>query len=593
VLDALLARHLILQAGRIAIALFLFLILAALGAALLRRFRVALDEPAERLLLQIATGFAAYQCIVRWLAELQVVQRAGIFAIVLLLGLAGTREWRTLRDDMRALRWPRGWPAFAILLLVIAPLVMALAPAVSRDALIYHLRFPEMTLRAGAWAYDLATGSSFYPAAIGTLYLPALAADAQGVAAQLVHYGFFLLSIAAVAAISRRLGAPTGSHAAILFAAVPAAGIVAGWAWADAPLLFALATSALALLAGAPALAIVLLALAASVKYTALLAGAPLFVAAIIALVRTRDARRLFAGVVLGILVLSPWYATNAWRTGNPLYPLGATTQPTTEMVATWSSDSDAHASWARVWTGYFFRPQTLDEDIGGPLFLAVGIAGLALAFTRGGKLRIAALIAAAMWLPFLPLTAAMRLLLPAVMATLVVAGAALEQLEQKRLVAAIFIAFAIRGGIVTASHNANFFNPLPAAAGIESEAAYIRRNFAPAPLFERADAELPPNARVLAINEVRLFRFPRSVTASRVLDAPLLRRYTAGANDLATVVQRLHADHITHLLAATRPVERGVGIPLTPQEEKLTRSLIHNSRMIDREGDIALFELP
>jgi hypothetical protein len=523
------------------------------------------------------------------------VRRSGIFVIVLLLALAGAREWRALRDDVRALRWPRGWPAFAILLLVIAPLVMALAPAVSRDALIYHLRFPEMTLRAGAWAYDLATGTSFYPAAIGTLYLPALAADAQGVASQLVHYGFFLFSIAAVAAISRRLGADageqTGTCAAILFAAVPAAGIVAGWAWADAPLLFALATSALALLAGAPALAIVLLALAASIKYTALLAGAPLFLASVVALARTRDARRLFAGIVLGILVLSPWYATNAWRTGNPLYPLGATTQPTTEMVATWSSDADA--SWARVWTGYFFRPQTLDEDIGGPLFLAVGIAGLALAFTRGGKLRIAALIAAAMWLPFLPLTAAMRLLLPAVMATLVVAGAALEQLEQKRLAAAIVIAFAIRGGIVTASHNANFFNPLPAAAGIESEAAYIRRNFAPAPLFERADAELPPNARVLAINEVRLFRFPRSVTASRVLDAPLLRRYTGGANDLATVVQRLHADHITHLLAATHPVERGTGIPLTPQEEKLTRSLIHDSRMIDREGDIALFELP
>jgi hypothetical protein len=590
-LDVLLVRHLLLQAGRIGFALFLFALLAAIGAKVLRRLRIADLAPAERLVLEIAIGFAVWQCVVRWLAELPIAGPAGIFGIVLVLALACASEWRALRDDLRALERPSwNWTSIAILLLVLAPFVMALAPAVSRDALIYHLRFPQETLRAGTWAHDPANSSSFYPAAMGTLYLPALAVDAQGVVAQLLHYGFFLLSLAAVAAIARRLGAATGGLAALLVAAVPAAGIVAGWAWADAPLLFALATSALALLAGAPALAIVLLALAASVKYSALLAGFLLFATAVVALLRARRFRALFAALVLGVLALSPWLVTNALRTGYPLYPLGAPI-PAARMVATWSGESKA--SWAAVWRDYFLRPQTLDEDVGGVLFLGVAAVGLALAFARRDRMHLAAAIAAGTWLLFLPLTAAMRLLLPAVAATLVVAGAAIEQLERKRLALILVIAFVLRNGIVVAAHDAHFLNPFPTTAGIESEEAYVRRNFSPAALYERADQKLPPNARVLAINEVRLFRFPRPVTGSRVLDPPILHLYLAGANDVPTVVQRLRAYGITHILAGVRPVERGTGVALPPDEERLARLVIRSSRMLDREGDVALFELP
>ncbi|HKR62659.1 MAG TPA: hypothetical protein VJZ00_02915, partial [Thermoanaerobaculia bacterium] len=439
---------------------------------------------------------------------------------------------------------------------------------------IYHLRFPEMTLNAGRWAYDLANSSSFYPAAMGTLYLPALAIDAQGVVAQLVHYGFFLLTLVAASAIARRLGAATGDYAAILCAALPAAAIVAGWAWADMGLAFALATSALALLAGVPGLAIVLLALSASMKYTALIAGLPLFLLAV---------RKSPRAVLLGVLVLSPWYATNALRTGNPIYPIGEATHPAAEMVATWSGESRLD-----VWTNYFARPQTLDEDVGGLLFLVVAVTGLALA-----RKQRATFVVLAMWVLYLPLTAAMRLLLPAVLATLIVAGAALEQFERKHVAIALVAAFALRGALVAIAHNARFFNPLPAAVGIEDERAYVERNFAPARLFARADTLLPRDARLLAINEVRLFRFPRPVTASRVLDPPLLRRYTSGARDVAEVVRRLRADGITHLLAAARPVERGTGIALTADEDRLTRALLHESRMLHRDGAVALFELP
>jgi hypothetical protein len=593
VLDTLLGRHFLMQGIRVAVALFLLLLLVALGAAILRRCRVAITDRTERTILNAAVGFAAYQLIVRWLAELPIVSPLGIGAIVLVLTAAGATGWKSLREDIREVTFPRdGW-SISILVLLITPLTMALAPAVSLDAMVYHLRFPEMTLRLGTWAYDPASSMSFNPAAAGTLYLPALAVDPSGVTAQLVHFGFFVLSIVTAAAIARRLGAATGKPAALLVASLPVAAIVAGWAWADMAYVFALAASALAMLAAAPVLALVLLGLAVSIKYTALIAGFPLFIAVVVMFVRARSFRRLLLGIAAGALVVSPWFVTNFFRTGNPIYPLASQEHPAVTVNATWNRDPQQ--SWLDVWSGYFLRPQTLDEDAGGVLFLSIAAAGFFIALARPGnpRLRAAGAMALALWMVHLPLTAAMRLLLPALVATLVMAGAAFEQIERRRLTTIVVAVFAVRGGIVAAAHNAHFLNPFPAAAGIESETSYVHRNFPPAALFERARAKLPPNTRVLAITEVRLFRFPRPVSASRVIDPPLIRRYVAGAMTPRVVIDRLRSDGFTHLLIATRPVEHRAGIRLTAAEAQLVTATLRTCKVIDREGTVMLLELP
>ncbi|HEX8617512.1 MAG TPA: hypothetical protein VF911_07995, partial [Thermoanaerobaculia bacterium] len=481
-LDASLLSHLAVQCGRIAFAAALFLLMDALGARLLAK--VAVPDASERLLLRVAAGFAVLQFVLRWAGELALLTPSGTLLIVAALALAAFagRGRETLRE-LAAMRLPLEWRTVAILLLLLAPLAMALAPAVSKDALIYHLRFPELTLRAGAWGVDPANSASFYPSATSTLYVAALAVDASGVTAQLVHFGFFLLCLVAAAAIARRLGARTGFDAALLLAALPSAAIVAGWSWSDLSLLFALAAAVLATCNAAPALALTCLGLAAAVKYNALVAAIPIGVALLVTIVRTRAWRQLATGTLLALAVMSPWYVTNALRTGNPIYPLASQAHRATEVISAWSRD--AGASWWTVWSGYFLRPQTLDEDVGGVLLLVLVAVALR-------SRRAAALLVVAMWAMFLPFTAAMRLLLPAVAATIVVAGAVLESFERRAVAIALVAAFTIRGGIVAAAHNAHFMNPFPAAAGIEDERAYVARNFAPAPLFERA-ASLPP----------------------------------------------------------------------------------------------------
>lgn len=579
-LDSLLLSHLLLQAGRIAAAAFLFFTMYAVGAAVLR-FEIA--DPTERLLLRIATGFAVYQFVIRWLGELPVLTRAGVWIITIALAAIAAFVAKTeLRTGRIAC------PPLALLLLL-APLAMALAPAVSQDALIYHLRFPELTLQHGQWAYDPASSASYYPSATGTLYVAALALDPQGIIAQLVHFGCFVLAMLAAGAIARRLGATTGSWAALLFAAVPCAGIVAGWAWADLSLLFAIGAAVLAAFGGAFTLALALLGLAASIKYTALLACVPIAIVIVIAALRARRAKALLAGIVLALLVVSPWYVTNAIRTGNPVYPLAAS-QNTESVVTSWSRDDTR--SWAGVWRGYFFAPQTLDEDIGGAMFLIIAITGLTIAFTNK-RTRVAAAAAAAMWIIFLPLTTPMRLLLPAVAATLVVCGAALEQWTGARhaIAFAVYL-FALRGGLIVAAHNAHFFNPLPAAVGIENEKHYVTRNFPPAAIYERVD-RLGRDARFVAINEVRLFRFPRPVSASRVVDPPLLARYIEGARSADEIVARFRRDRVTHLLLGTKPVERGPRPKFSPAAETLFNEVIRRSRVVARQGSTIVLELP
>jgi hypothetical protein len=338
------------------------------------------------------------------------------------------------------------------------------------------------------------------------------------------------------------------------------------------------------------------LGLAASTKYIALLAGAPIAAAVVVLAFRAKAFRKLTGGIVLATLVSSPWYVTNFVRTGDPVYPLGSSLfggrQYSLEKVATWSRQPGD--SWIDVWRDYFLAPQTLDADPGGILFLLILLLGAATAFRRGSprSLKLGALMMLALWLPFLPLTTAIRYLTPAIGGAMILAGAAIEQ-TTSRWTTALVALFALRGGMVTAAHNAHFRNALPAAVGIEPEEAYIRRNFPPASLYERAARELPAGARVLAINETRLFRFPRPVTVSRVYDPPLLERYVSGAPNVAEVVRRLRRDGITHLLVTPKPVERGGGPQLDAHETQLVTALARASKIVDREGDLYLLKLP
>jgi 4-amino-4-deoxy-L-arabinose transferase-like glycosyltransferase len=603
--DRLVLAHVALQIVRVAFAVAVFAALRVLGHGCSRRLLTAPLDPLARALIEIAVGFAAYATLVR-LAAAAGLASGGLVLVLLLVPLAfAARTPALLRVDGENAAGGGSKPLrLAVLGLALLPLPMALAPAVSLDALTYQLRMPEVALRTGSWALDPLDSVTFFPAATQCLYMPTLAFDRSGVTAQLVHYGFFLLTLLALKALADRLDRTASSWwSSLLFAAIPAAGVVAGWSWSDMPLCFALVTAGLALTYGEGVAAIVAIALAAAIKYSGLLLGIPLLVALVVADREPARFRRWSLGAALGLVVLLPWYGANLLATGNPVYPLlpsvfhGART--TEGNLLHWAGGGRAQGLGG--WWQYAAAPSTLDGDIGGLGTCALLAISLLHGLRRRG-LRSASVVVFAGVLALAPFEPSPRILLPVLAGACAVAAVSLSDWEgaaRRRWPKAIAGVLVARGAILVAAHNAFFFDPLPAAVGIESGSAYVARNFPPFRLYERA-AALPEDAIVLAVGESRMFGFPRPTLNSAITDLPAAQPFLANAANADEPLRRLRARGVTHLLVDVEWLSRPGSKPsataslrLTADEERRLREVLSVSKPVDREGPLALFALP
>ena len=595
-LERLLIPHWAAQALRVAFVLYLFASLWIVGRYVGRLVRLAVPEPFAEWLIEIGLGFGAVSLAVRCLGAVGLAVRELLLGLLLVPALL--LLWMQRRGSLPQFSLPRVQMKWPLAVLAFLPLPMALAPAVSYDSLVYQLRFPEMTLWTGRWAIDSANSHSFFPAASETLYLFGLSVDSSGICAQLIHYGFFLLTLAALIALGRSVAAVAGEVAALLFASIPAAGIVAGWSWSDMTLCFALLASGLALLYGEVGPAMAMLGLAAAIKYSGLLLSLPLAGAAILSGVRTRRIGALLGGAGAGALVAAPWYVGNWLRVGNPVYPLlpGIFGGPgeTAGRILDWSGSSKAS------WVTYFVRPDTLDGDVGGVVLTIAVLAALLFCFVTRRHLGPATivLLSFATLLAFAP---SARILLPPIAGGCLLAGfAAVEQRKRAgaRWPLALAGVLAARGAFLIAAHNALFFNPVPCAVGIEKPEDYRLRNFAPAPLFERAGAKIPARALVLVFGESRLFHFPRPTVASTRVDPPAVLPFLRGAPGPDDVVSRLRRRGITHLLVsldALRPTQEALVWQrgLSPVELATFSRTVQRCRPLDRQGPLLLLELP
>ena len=596
-LERLLFWHWAIESLRVAFVLYLFVSLWVTGRVVGRLFRLSVADVFAERLIEIALGFATVSFVVRILAAAGLALREVLLALLLVpaflaLGMFRSGSLSPFSIPTLARKWP-------LAVLALLPLPMALAPAVSYDALVYQLRFPEMTLWTGHWTTDPANSPSFFPAATETLYLFSLSVDSSGVCAQLVHYGFFLLTLAALLALGRAVaGSLAGEITAMLFASIPAAGIVAGWSWSDMTLCFVLLASALALFYGEVGASVACLGLAASIKYSGVLLSLPLAVSAAVRAAREHRVGRLLAGVGAGILFALPWYLDNWIRVGNPVYPLlpqvfGGPAD-TAGRIVNWSESSRTS------WLTYVLRPDTLDGDVGGVGLAIVVAAALIACIVGRRRLGMAAIVVAgfASLAAFAP---ASRILLPPLAGGCLLAGVALQEWRErsgKRWPLAAPGVLAARGALLIAAHNALFFNPVPCAAGIEKPEQYRARNFPSAALFERAAVKLPESARVLVFGESRLFGFPRPTIASTKVDPPAALPFLRGAGQPDEVLARLRSRGITHLLVSLDALRPGKETlvwqrDLSPAELALLSQALSRCRPLDRQGPLALFELP
>jgi hypothetical protein len=329
--------------------------LVALGAALGRRALRALtfDSPLDALVLQTGIGLGLL-ALATFVLGLVVVNRWAFGALFVLAAFLLRADLRAVGSDARALhipissRFERALAAFVVLALVLGSLV-ALTPPIAWDAQTYHLVIPKIALEQGRITAPPDIVYFSFPSLGEMLFLAAMLLKGD-IAAQVVHFVFFVLTLGAVFACARRdFNARVAWLACAILVAVPSLLIVSMWAYVDAMLAFyAFASFYVWRIAYERrdarwfALAGAFAGLAMGIKYTAVIVPIALVVVWLArdlveqrALRLTADRRPLTASCLpppasrlpltacclLLTAFAAPWYLRNGFFTGNPFYP--------------------------------------------------------------------------------------------------------------------------------------------------------------------------------------------------------------------------------------------------------------------------------
>lgn len=476
------------------------------------------------------------------------------------------------RAALKRPAWP-GWPGgYALLtgLFCLPPFLLALAPPISLDALVYHLAVPHQAMVRGTLIELPANVHTFFPLPAEMLYGLALPFPEGARLAQTLHLLAGLLSLIVLFRLGKRL-LGRGSWLPVLgLVTVPVLNVVMGWAWNEWFLVLYMVLG-LEHRFGAgekdessPLPAWLFFSAAAAVKYYAL----PLLL--FLPVSRPRP-KTLAAGILLLCIVLSPWYGKNLLLTGNPVYPLFGSEDAGT-VLTQYRGEAEGIP-----FAGYLGRKDLLDESVG--VLLPVL---LFLALFPPGEIR-------------------KRLLLPALVVCLYLGGALLFH-PTVRYFTPVFVLAALFGGLTLESLRAvkgfrvlvdgavvlllcvnlvhivkicSFYEPVPPALGIESKEHYLMEGQNYYDAFGRinraARSAGERDGKVMLVGESRIFYLACPAVAGSYLDPPPYRAYLGALPSPDALAANLARDEIL-LLYLNREQYRP-GEPVTSYSDELVFS--------------------
>jgi hypothetical protein len=586
----------------LALALLSLYAFCFLGWRLGRRLFPWLDEETdalERSLLELAIGVAVIA------AALFLAGAVGLYSRPLgwvILGLSlGGRHHLFIAEQRR--RWGRfrggrPSPAAAVILLFAGAmtLVASLAPAVSQDSLVYHLAVPARYLETGRLQHVEGNFFSAFPQNVEMLFLLGLMLEGDSLA-QWYHWMLGAASALAVAALSRRIaGAAAGGaalarplFAAAVFATLPTAALIAGWAYIDLGVVFfstlslnfflrfwrrqhrcdlaGLSHRAHGLLFIAAALA----ALAAGCKYTGGTQG--LLLAVMVLVIGRLERRRaaqaaLQVGLVSAVVLagIAPWLIKNWAATGNPFYPFahfffpgrdwdGERAAVLARALGEWGGSRSGWDLLALPWevsvSGQFFSQEGFDGVIGCAFLL--GLPLLLWGLRLSEEYRLAALFAFLHGLFWMAMTHQVRFLLPALGLAAALLGAALGALPPGwRRPAALVLHGALAFNVLLIAVHFASHNPLSAVLGLESRHAYLERELPGGDyaVFLHIERSLPAESRILFGSCGNPgFLCKRPYHADALFENATLAMLLAEAREPEALRKRFEAEGFTHLL--------------------------------------------
>lgn len=576
-----------------------------LGAAALGRRALARAEPdgedaprEERWLRGAACGGVALSFLAWALLAARLLTPAVAMALVLALALAAWLD----RGALAALRLPAPQDALeaAALTVVLAALgqgaIRASAPPTDWDTLVYHFALPKLYLAEGfhrlPWSWQ-----SHLP--LSAEALDAVLLSARGdLAAQWLGFWHGPLLLGAAAALASRAGGRrAGWLAAAALAAQPAFDRVLGVGKNDlqASLAIVLALSAAA--RGRWAAAGLLCGAAASVKLTGLWA---LGAVGTLALSRARSGGfRPALAVAAGFCVLGlPWYARDLAWTGSPVWPLLGLGRDAGPLYARLRAADTGGAP--RTLLNFLlsplslaFRPALFLQPPSSLLWAAPALfwAGRHAARPRGAWLSLCALFFCAwFWVSqdgrfLLPLDALLAAGLAALAAAAPAAGA-----RRAAALAALLVAVSPAAALTPNNELFGALEVRPADGGAPRD-GYLRRALGLPFALSRDAGALPARARLFLYRDFRGYYLERPYEFGNALDGGA--SLVAGAADAEDLRARLRAAGFTHLAYNATLGQYHGDAAYYERADRLVEELLSRSRVVAREGPLALAELP
>ena len=607
---ALVLRHLT-DLGAVAA---LLAVCTVVGLEVLARLRVRYDAPLEALLFGVSLGAGVVATVLLGLGLAGLLGSAAPLLVVLACAGIGARQWRLLPGfllgALRALVGRGGRARVAILTASGAAacfvLLLAIAPPVDWDSLMYHLRVPAQFLEQGR---IFLPEDNLHVAFVGLwhmLYLPLLLVGSASAPAVLNAAMTIALSLAMFALASRFWGESYGAASLLLLWTSPIVLLVGGTARIDVTLAVFLLLAQYALLlalrrAGDPGnvyVAALLAGIALAAKHQALLYDAALTPLAFAA-VRSQTpnlrqaAAKLTWCLALAIGVALPFLAKNALLLGAPLYPFFAPPALEPWLVPLFHQNTvppgaaaGAFHALAHVREPFnlgdaFLHPGRLTIEKEGAFYYATPVFLVLLlwpALRRDRTLSWLGLPAVGYLVILLgafPRTN-LRYLIPAIAPLTVAAGVIAVSLGQRRLprwalaAAGVLLAVLALGPSLRTASAWLFRTRLVAyALGRTSADAFLATDGASgfsgySRTVRFVNDSLPPDSRVLELFEGRGYSFDRTVLADpRLTNWPLLAGTSAPDDCLRSL-------GVTHVLIGAASIDTYVSRGLSRDAVRL-----------------------
>jgi len=327
---------------------------------------------------------------------------------------------------------------------------------------------------------------------------------------------------------------------------------------------------------------------------------------------------------VITLLTVTPWWIRAFVHTGNPVYPmfyglLGG--QP-------WSTESQARLladlpygtpgslgglGLVRLPLDLVLHPERFGSasDVGalavlstcGLLALPVAsrLAGLrGHARLLGDAAAVFVLVAGAGWVMTTPTA---RFFAPAFLLGLAVLAGLCVQFQKtaQGFALVLLLAAGVGGAWQFINQHTTVFSSVNVALGREKGDAYLARVLDHWPASRFVRETLPPDARLLFIGETRPYYFARNAVAPYPIDAHPLSRWVHEETSVESLIRRLTAEGITHVVLNVhefRRVREKYGVlafsgEAAPEDERRLRELPKALRLLYAANGVYVFAVP